>query len=113
MLDLDNIKSGEQLSEEQLKDFLGNKEEKVESSLPEGFDPEKMSFSLDERSNLPEGFDPEKGIFTSIPKENHSDKIQALRNRIKIPEESEKGTAGMDDKKHLMEILKQKKLHDR
>ena len=50
MLDLDNIKSGEQLSEEQLKDFLGNKEEKVESSLPEGFDPEKMSFSLDERS---------------------------------------------------------------
>ncbi|MCX4348934.1 MAG: hypothetical protein OSJ76_04020, partial [Alphaproteobacteria bacterium] len=62
---------------------------------------------------LPEGFDPEKGIFTSIPKENHSDKIQALRNRIKIPEESEKGAAGMDDKKHLMEILKQKKLHDR
>lgn len=94
MLDLDNIKSGEQLSEEQLKDFLGNKEEKVESSLPEGFDPEK-------------------GIFTNMSKENHSDKIQALRNRIKIPEESEKGTAGMDDKKHLMEILKQKKLHDR
>ena len=30
MLDLDNIKSGEQLSEEQLKDFLGNKEEKYE-----------------------------------------------------------------------------------
>lgn len=113
MFDLDNIKSGEQLSEEQLKDLLGNKEEKVESSLPEGFDPEKMSFSLGERSDLPEGFDPEKGIFTSIPKENHSDKIQALRNGIKIPEESEKGAAGMDDKKHLMEILKQKKLHDR
>lgn len=67
MFDLDSIKSGEPLSDEQLKDLLGKKEEKVESSLPENVDMGKEPALR---------YNPETATFEPV-----DDKIRGLREK--------------------------------